>query len=384
MLVIFTSVNAFAATNGSVSISGGGTYRVLDQAGNLIVPDNPAAPANFLFLNSYPAPNASGTAFTPSGYSQYTASGGFPVYRYDFSGTGNVYLLALASDNLHYAIISSGNYYTGSSWAASALALSGTEAKDYFISGTTDHLKATPNAPLISIQESQIRIDQTSSTETTLIITVTAQNGTSPNLIDVGGNTTGNYALQIIRSGDTSLSLTVFPSGADINGAALINQNSGTFTVKGPYLQTGQAYTITAWNRNWFSPDDTAIGGDKKTTVDWTLLGAGAPPMTFNIPLTPNYPLSMYMISMPYNLDYTNGQAIADDINAAIVKDGATGVSEVDRFNRELQRFEGVSYNADLGFWVFDPPETNFPIIPGEGYILYYRSDIMNWTPRVK
>lgn len=92
----------------------------------------------------------------------------------------------------------------------------------------------------------------------------------------------------------------------------------------------------------------------------------------------------MYMISMPYNLDYTNGQAIADDINAAIVKDGATGVSEVDRFNRELQRFEGVSYNADLGFWVFDPPETNFPIIPGEGYILYYRSDIMNWTPRVK
>jgi hypothetical protein len=264
----------FAAVNGSISISGsGGTYNVTDHSGGIIIP-NPegTAATNFLFFTSRPSPVVTTSGLTPVAYSKYAAAGGFDVHRYDFSGTGNVYVLALSADNTHYAIISTGSYYTGS-WLSSSLALSGTEAKDYFIAGQTTYLKDTPYAPSsIGVTESQVRVGDSEDTQTTLDIVVTPNNGSSPNYCEIGGSSTGNYALQIVKEGDTGTVTTVM-SGTPLTGPSLINQSSGTFTATGEYFQAGETYTLTAWNRNWFTSDDSAT---KKLTTSWTLLGASA------------------------------------------------------------------------------------------------------------
>lgn len=295
-LLILLSGAAQATVNGSISISdNSGIYKVLGQAGGAITP-NPEtiAPTNFLFFNSSPAPNAAVTTFIPSGYSTYRAAGDFNVFRYDFAGTGSVYVLALAADGLHYRIINTGNYYTGTAWASSNLALSATEAKDYFISGTTDHLKAVPYAPTISIQEAQTRIEETPATETTLTVRVSAVSGSSPNIIDVGGNTTGTYAVEIVKAGDAAP--VVVGSANNVIGPSLINQSGEIFTLKGPYFVAGATYNIRAWNRNWFSSIDDAAN---KVTDDWTLLGGSGVPGTLSTTVSFSNGLNFFSLGMP-------------------------------------------------------------------------------------
>lgn len=264
-----------AAVNGSISISGsGGTYTVTDNGGSVIVPDNLASPTNYLFFNSSPDPDEEVSGFAPSAYSEYDADGGFHVYRYDFSGTGRVYVLVLSSDNTHYTTITTGYYYTGD-WNSSTLTLSGSEAKDYFINGQTIYEKATPYAPSIGVEESQVRVGETEETLTTLSISVTADTGSSPNIREVDGHADGSYVAVIVRDGDEDSVVTIDNlAGGDveITGPSMINQNSGTFTLNGAYLEAGETYEITVWNRNWFTDDASA----NWTTTSWTLLGADA------------------------------------------------------------------------------------------------------------
>ncbi|MBN2057381.1 MAG: hypothetical protein JW782_01110 [Candidatus Saganbacteria bacterium] len=280
-LSFYFGSSAMAATNGSVSISGsGGTYTLTDHTGALIIPSpNTISPTNLLYFNSAPAPNAGATAFVPSGFSTYTAAGGFDVSRYDFAGTGTVYVLVRSSDGSHYTILSSGYYNAGGTWTSSPLALSGSEVKDYFLRGQTTRQAATPYAPSsITVQESQVRVGDTTDTRTTLTITVVSDTGSSPNIRDIGGGTPSNYALQIVRSGDGAPVTTVAGGGTvTIAGPTLINQAGGTFTINGDYLEPGETYQIIAWNRNWFSVpgDDNVADLSNKRTVPWTLLGAG-------------------------------------------------------------------------------------------------------------
>src|SRR3989338_2709899 len=294
LLFLFSGM-AQATVNGSISISGnGGTYKVLDDSNATMTP-NPetVAPTNFLFFNSSPAPNAAATTFAPSGYSTYRSAGDFDVFRYDFAGTGNVYVLALAGDGLHYKIVNTGNYYTGTAWASSNLALSATEAKDYFISGTTDHLKGAPYAPTLSIQEAQTRIGETNNTETTLTIRVSAVPGASPNIIEVGG-ASSTYAVEIVKVGDAA---PVAVRAADgVIGPSLINKSSGTFTLTGSYFVAGATYSIRAWNRNWFSSTDDAAN---KIADEWTLLGGSGIPGTLSTTINFINGLNFFALGMP-------------------------------------------------------------------------------------
>jgi hypothetical protein len=277
---------ALAAINGTISISGAlGAKQVLDHSGSVIAASPPASPTNFLFFSSSPSPLSVTSGFTPapSHGSYYDLTTGALVDTYDFSGTGKVYVLALASDLVHYCIISTGyKKTTTGGWSDPVyLDLSSTDPSVYFLAGQTTRKKDQPYAPSLGIEESQVRLGESLLTATTLKATVTHVQGVSPNWIDIGGNASGAYAVKIVKNGDEAMALATVnnltgspPPAVTITGPSLINQNTGNvFTINGSYLQGGATYTITAWNRNWFTIADTIANTSSET---WTLLGGAA------------------------------------------------------------------------------------------------------------
>jgi hypothetical protein len=102
------------------------------------------------------------------------------------------------------------------------------------------------------------------------------------------------------KSGDTIPPVGGWVTNAGaVTGPALIQQNSGTFTLKGSYLTPNTQYNIIAWNRNWWtSSADTptsfnigSFGSDGSANYlgrQWaTVAGAGGGPFSKACNLTP-------------------------------------------------------------------------------------------------
>lgn len=358
ILSCFLVTAAFAATNGTVQINAasGATYKVT-YTGSVIRPnaDPPALPSNFRFFSGTAAPDPTApTGFTPSGSSKPDAN----TYKYDFEGAGQ-YVTVLAEDSNHYGWTYQGYTFYGGAYHLDNILLSGTDPKTFELNFALEYQKAVPYAPSsISIQESQVRVGETTETRTTLTITITHNPGASPNIREVRGGTLGTYALQVVRVGDVSPVATIAP-GTDITGPSLINQNSGTFTIRGSYLQAGQPYTITAWNRNWWGDGGTA-------SRSWTLLGAGimGGPLTadYSFSTTPALGINQFSIPVVSSIMFDSTTSIAnlqELITAIDTKAGADTVKTVGWWEKTSQVM--VGWVKKSGRW---EPQNGAPATP--------------------
>lgn len=156
--------------------------------------------------------------------------------------------------------------------------------------------------------------------------------------------------------------------------------------------------TLWFWasHTNWF----TTAGTDNYSDWKSHKIGGGgvAPTPVYSFPLPAGFQpgggiYARNMISLPSNLDYTNGQQIVEDINTAA---GKVVCFEIDRLNPDSQMFESVAYFPDFDMWIYDRPGTDpagnpypqeaFPIAAEnkEGFIIYINDSISQWTPKTK
>jgi len=297
----------------------GRTIQLIDVQDGVPVTPSPWPPQfnagdnlRFFINNTNPAPTAAGLGSTQINVTTASTAND-AVYNIVPFGTMTV----LAENSTNYGRSSTG--YNLNSLQNETMVFVGGAFKTYrLISFTLPYQKQTPYAPTIAVQESQVRVGSTTATKTTLNITVTPNTGTGTSMREVGGGSPSNYALQIVRQGDTSSITTVDNTAggtASITGPSLINQNSGTFVIDGSYLSSGDTYTITAWNRNWFTASDA---GANKATQSWTLLGGGI----FGGPMT-----EVWTFEAPSGLAHVNTMAVPFDFSKQIEDDTGTVIT---------------------------------------------------------
>jgi hypothetical protein len=258
-------------------------------------------------------------------------------------------------------------FTSGDTYAVVKITLGTNVPSDTDVDSLSWYKKGTPDAPL----SLAIEVGYETALATWTLNDAVGGTGYKYNGIDVEVATDAGFADKVIRYFDSASETTTslgkvlqYAMGELVDGRELSTDEDGMdyyFRVRGKVYGGFES----AWASAPFTTQ--SVGGGV--------------PMTFDIPMVTGYPLCMYMISMPYNLDYANAQSIAEDINTTIGADpdSGQGVTEISRFNPATQGWESASYNTDLHFWVSSPDPVD--IVPGEGYILYFKSDITGWTP---